>query len=282
MLNKIALFMGCTLFSATTFAGTSEIRASNNQISIQTISTTVDYTETGNGTLGTSTGTLDTESGEVPGSAVFLSTMTAVDNRYFEAQYDHSKGHTTYTGAFMGGTFGSVASNSTALLVNYSARFGKGFVIDKIGPETILDPFMLTPYVEVGRHKWDRGVNYGETYTNSYFTLGTLWQFSPAGSALVLSANVMLGTTFRSNIVVNSGPGLAGFSGALGKSTIYKGGLAADYAFAKHFHGNVGVEYTSFGYGMSAVYPAGAGFVQWEPDSRTNYTTLKLGLGYAF
>lgn len=282
MLNKIALSLGCMLFSATTFAGTSDIEASNNQISIQTISTTVDYTETGNGTLGSPTGTLDTESGDVPGSAIFISTMTAIDNQYFEAQYDHSKGHTTYTGALMGGSFGSVVSNSTALLVDYSVRFGKGYIIDKVGPETILDPFMLTPYVEIGRHKWDRGVNYGETYTNDYFMLGTLWQFSPVQSSLVISANVMLGTTLRSNIVVNSGPGLNGFSGSLGKSTIYKGELSADYAFAKHFHGNVGLEYTSFGYGMSAVYPAGGTLVEWEPDSRTNYTTLKLGLGYAF
>ena len=281
MLKKIALSLGCMLFSAHTFAGTSDIKASNNQISIQTISTTVDYTETGNGTLGTATGTLDTETGDVPGSAVFISAMTPNDNQYFEAQYDHSRGHTTYTGSYIGGTFGSVVSNSSALLVNYSARYGKGFVIDSIGPNTFV-PFMLTPYIELGRHKWDRGVNYGEIYTNDYFALGTLWQFSPVNSTLTISANIMLGTTFRSNIVVNSGPGASGFSGTLGKSTVYKGGLSADYAFAKHFHGNVGIEYTSFAYGMSAVYPAGGSLVQWEPDSRTNYTTLKLGLGYAF
>jgi hypothetical protein len=281
MMNKFVLCTGLMAVSATAFAGTSEIRASNNQISIQTVSTTVDYTETGNGRLGTSSGTLDTETGSVPGSAIFISGMNAGDNQYFEAQYDHSSGHTTYTGSYQGGTFGSVVDNSGALLVNYSARFGQGFVIESIGTNSIV-PFMLTPYVELGHHKWDRGINYGELYTNNYFALGTLWQFSPVNSTLVISANLMLGTTYRANIVVNSGPGLTGFSGALGNSTIYKGGLSADYAFAKHLHGNVGIEYTSFAYGISAVYPAGGNLVQWEPDSRTNYTTLKLGLGYAF
>lgn len=281
MLKQMALCMGCTLFSLTAFAGTSDIKASNNQIGIQTISTTVDYTETGNGIFGTHTGTLDTETGHVPGSAVFISAMNTVDNQYFEAQYDHSSGHTTYTGSLQGGTFGSVVDNSGALLVNYSARFGQGFVIDSIGSNDFV-PFMLVPYFELGHHKWDRGVNYGELYTNNYFALGTLWQFSPENSTLVISLNLMLGTTYGANIVVNSGPGLTGFSGALGNSTIYRGGLSADYAFVKHLHGNVGLEYTSFAYGISAVYPAGGSVVQWEPDSRTNYTTFKLGLGYAF
>lgn len=282
MLHKIALSMGCILFSATAFAGTSDIKASNNQISIQTISTNVDYTETGNGIFGTSTGTLDTEKGDVPGTAVFLSTMTGDHNLYFETEYDHSSGHTTYTGMpITGGVFGSIVGVSSAALTNFNARLGRGFVIDSVGYRTI-EPFMLTPYVELGSHKWDRGVNYGETYTNNYLAFGTLWQLSPVNSKLVFSANAMLGTTFRSNIVVNSGPGLNGFSGALGSSTIYKVGLAADYAFSNHFHVNVGVDYMSFGYGMSAVYPVGGGFVAWEPDSRTNYTTIKAGLGYAF
>ena len=282
MLCKIALSIGCMLFSLSTFASTSDIKGSNNQFSIQTISTNVDYTETGNGTLGTTTGTANTEKGDVPGYAISLSTMTGIDNQYFEAEYDHSRGYTTYTGAAMGGAFGSVVSNSSAVLINYSARYGKGFVIDSNGYESVV-PYMLTPYVELGHHKWDRGVNYGETYTNDYFAIGTLWQFSSVNSSrLVVSANAMLGTTFRSKIVVNSGPGLNGFSAALGNLTSYKVGLSADYAFSNHFHGNVGVDYSSFGYGMSAVYPVGGGFVAWEPDSRTNYTTFKLGLGYTF
>lgn len=281
MLHKIALSISCVLFSLTAFAGVSDIKASNNQISIQTISTNVDYTETGNGTLGTATGTLDTEKGDVPGSAIFLSTMTE-NNQYFEAGYDHSYGHTTYTGMpITGGVFGSIVGASGAVLTNFNARFGKGFEIDSIGRESVV-PFMLTPYVELGHHKWDRGVNYGETYTNDYFAVGTLWQFSSANSRLVISANAMLGTTFRSNIIVSSGPGLNGFSGALGNSTLYKVGLSADYAFSNHFHGNAGVDYMSFAYGMSAVYPVGGGFVAWEPDSKTNYTIIRLGIGYSF
>jgi hypothetical protein len=50
----------------------------------------------------------------------------------------------------------------------------------------------------------------------------------------------------------------------------------------QNLHGNIGIDYTSFSYGISSVYPVGGGYVAWEPDSKTNYTTVKVGLGFAF
>ena len=259
--------LACLTFSAAAFAGTSDIKASNNQIGIQAISTNVDYTETG-GVFGVPPGTLDTETGGVPGYALSLSTMKDgwLGNDYFEAEYDYSSGNTTYVGGFIGPPatpYGSVVGTSGAALTNYSARYGKGFIVN--------DEFMLTPYAELGSHEWDRGVNWGETYTHNYYGIGALGQYSPA-SRLVLSANALFGSTFGANIVINGA-----FSGALGNSTLYKFGVAADYAFAQNLHGNIGVDYMSFKYGHSAVY---VGF--FEPDSKTNYTTVKVGLGYAF
>ena len=255
------------------FAGESDILATNNQFGIQVISTNVDYTETGNGLLGSPTGTLDTETGRVPGYALSISTMQDVwlGNDYIEAEYDHSSGNTNYVGGLIGPPptpYGSVTAISSATLINYSARYGKGFIVN--------DEFMLTPYAELGHHEWDRGVNLGEVYTNNYYGLGALAQYSPA-SKLVLSANVLAGSTFGSNITVNGA-----FSGVLGNSTLYKVGAGADYAFARNLHGNIGIDYTSFSYGISGVYPAGVNLVTWEPDSKTNYTTVKVGLGYAF
>lgn len=271
--------------ASTAFAGTPDIKASNNQVGIRIISTNVDYTETGNGIFGTPTGTLDTETGGVPGHALYISTMKDLwlGNDYIEAEYDNSSGNTNYVGGFIGPPatpYGSAVGTSSATLINYSARYGKGFIKGFI-IDNANDEFMLTPYAELGHHEWDRGANYGETYTHNYLGFGALGQYSPV-SKLVLSANAMVGETFGSYITVNSGPGLNGFSGSLGNSILYKVGVAADYAFMKHFHGNVGVDYMSFNYGISAAYPVGGGFVAWEPDSKTNYTTVKIGLGYAF
>jgi opacity protein-like surface antigen len=142
----------------------------------------------------------------------------------------------------------------------------------------ISNEFMLTSYAELGHHEWDRGVNLGELYTHNYYGIGALGQYSPS-SGLVLSAIAMLGSTFGSNIVVN---GVSGFSGALGNSHLYRIGVGADYAFEQNLHGNVGVDYTGFNYGISALYSCGAGCFQWEPDSKTNYTTVRVGLGFPF
>lgn len=256
------------------FADTSDIKASNNQYLFQAISTNVDYTETGNGIFGTPTGILDTENGPVPGYALSISVMKDLwlGSDYIEVEYDNSSGKTDYAGALCSttacGAYGSYAGTSGATLINYSARYGKGYMVR--------NEFMLTPYAELGHHEWDRGVNYGENYTHHYFGVGALGQYSPS-SRLVLSANAMIGSTFGSNIAINGA-----FSGALGNSSLYRVGAGVDYAFQQNLHGNVGVDYTSFSYGISAIYSCGSTCAQWEPDSKTNYTTVKIGLGYAY
>jgi hypothetical protein len=270
----------CLAYSTTAMADISDIRASNNQYGFQVILTNVDYTETGNGQFGSPTGTLDTENGKVPGYSVFVSMMKDwwLGNDYIEAEYDYSSGNTDYVGGFIGPPatpYGSVFGTSSATMINYSARYGKGYVVN--------DGLMLTPYAELGSHEWDRGVNRGETYTHDYFGIGALGQYSLT-SKLVLSANVMAGETYGSYITVypTPGPGGGGFSGSLGNSALYKVGIAADYALVENLHGNIGVEYSSFKYGISAVYPVDAAYVAWEPDSKTNYTTIRIGMGYAF
>lgn len=269
----VAAYAVCMLLSLSASADSSDILASNNQVTVQYLSTHVDYKEVGNGFMGTSTELLDTEHGPVPGVAFGITVMDAPDLIYFQAGYDRSSGHTHYVGSYIGGTYGSVVGTTSVTMSNYDARIGKGF--------TFQSPIMLTPYLEMGGHEWSRLVNYGETYIHSYLGAGLLVQYSPV-KKLVLSADALRGRTFGSNIQVNSGPGMNGFSGDLGNSAIYRVGLAADYAFSGNIHGNLGISYVAFKYGMSAAFPIGGGFVAWEPDSKTWYTRYTVGLGYAF
>lgn len=272
-INEMAVFAAAAALCTTAFAGTDDIKASNNQFEVQAISTKVDYKETNDGRLGSRAGKLDAENGHVPGFALSFSMMKddLLDNEYFQYQYSKNDGHTGYTGAFQsGGSFGSVVRQSDATISDYSLRWGKGFALD--------GAFMITPYGELGHHEWQRGINAGETYTHSWYGAGTLVQYSPF-SRLVFTANALVGRTFAADIDVN---GPHGFSGSLGNSNLYKAGLSTDYAFTKRFHGNVGVDYTSFKYGASATQRVSSRLVSWEPDSETNYTTLKIGVGYAF
>ena len=244
-----------------------DIIASNNQIIAEFVGTDLDYAEHG-GDYGTPTGLLDTEKGWVPGFGLKVSVMGNLwlGNDYLEAEFSRSDGHTRYVGSLIGGLFGSVKGNDGATFTDLDARYGKGYALRT--------NFMITPYAELGYHKWDREVNQGETYTNFYVGAGALVQWSPV-SRLVLSANAMIGTTFSSHIDV-AGP--FGFSDSLGNSAIYKLGVGVDYAMTTHLHLSTGLDYTDFKYGASPLQSSGF----FEPHSTTKITALKVGIGYAF
>ena len=265
-ISKTILSVACAAISVSALAGTADIKASNNQAGIQFISTDVNYKETGNGTVGAAGVTMDTENGRVPGVALSASAMKDLwlGNDYIEAEYSRNSGHTNYVGAAQGGVFGSARQSDGATIIDYHLRYGKGFIMGA--------GLMLTPYGEIGHHNWDRNVNLGETYTNYYYGIGVLGQYSPV-EKLVLSANGLIGRTAKSNIDVT------GFGSArLGNSNLYRIGVSADYALTQNIHANAGVDYTSFDYSASAIQPGA-----WaEPDSTSRYTTVKVGLGYTF
>ncbi len=155
----------------------------------------------------------------------------------------------------------AVAGESGATLSDYHFRYGKGYALG--------NQFMLTPYAEVGSHEWDSSAE--GNFTNDYYGAGVLAQYSPA-HRWVLSANALLGRTFNGS---TTGATVATGYSALGTSDIYRVGLSADYALSHSLHANVGVDYTSFNYGAGA-------FGSNIPNSLTDYTTVKVGLGYAF
>ena len=101
-LTKIAISVCCLTFSAFAYADVTDIVASNNEFGIQRISTNVNYTETGNGILGTQTGVLDTETGPVNGLAFSISTMKGPGDAYLHAEFNSSNGNTTYRAHFRG------------------------------------------------------------------------------------------------------------------------------------------------------------------------------------
>ncbi len=271
--STLALTTLCALLSVPALADTADILSANNQLGAQYISTNVDYTETGNGLYGTPTGTLDTEKGNVSGYALSLSIMRNwwLGNDYLKLGYSHNNGDTSYVGQSISSTtntYGSITGTDGAKIEDYYVRYGKGF--------STSENTMLTPYFELGHHSWDRNINYGETYTNRWYGIGLLGDYTPVHK-LTLSADLMVGNNYGSYINV-----VDAFAGSLGNSSVYKVGVAADYAFTRNFHANLGVDYTSFKYGASAVYPVGYGYVGWEPDSTTHYTTARVGVGYSF
>lgn len=275
MLRGVVVWCASVVLSVPAFADIAAIEAANSQFVVRSISTNVDYIEIGNGRLGTTIGTLDTETGPVPGLALGVSAMGDVvfGHDLLRVEYDYSSGHTDYVGSYQGGTYGSVVQTSGAVFSNYLLRYGAGF---ELGRST-----MLIPYLETGHHTWDRGVNYGELYTHRYYGAGVSAQYA-LGNRLVVSLEAMYGRNSESAIVVNGGGGSSGFAAALGDSTLHKAGVGVDYALSPILHVSLGVEYVAFDYGISATYRTSATTVSWEPDSRSKYTIFKFGLGQTF
>jgi hypothetical protein len=287
------------LISSSAFADINDIKSANNQVGIQLNSSYVDYKESY-----TDGNTADTEKGWIPGFGLSLSGMKDIflGNDYFKAQYNHMKGDLDYLGSLNGcvggcvvntyeytGAYGSYAQSNKAKISDFNFRYGKGFEIN--------DQFLLTPYGEVGHHKWNRDLGSNcsvavlasclssEKYTHYYYGIGALVQYSPM-QKWVLTADGFLGHTFSSEISGTGRPivvaGSAVFDSFsqqdLGNKSIYRIGLNADYAFTDKIHGNIGLDYIDFKYGKSDIFNT----YTYEPDSKTNYTNVKVGIGYAF
>lgn len=268
-IKNVLLSVVGTLLVIPAYAATQDIKSVNNQVGLQLTTIDVDYLEKESGEK------LDSEGGHVPGFSLSLSLMKDVlfTNDYFHAEYSRNKGHTDYVGQYIsGGGYGSLKDSSKAKLTDYSFRYGKGFELG--------ESFMLTPYAEIGQHEWERGVNDGETYKNKWWGLGVLAQYSPI-QKFVVGVDAMLGRTFDSKIDVK---GSYGFNDSLGKSDIYRVGISGDYAITEHIHANVGVDYVNYKYGKSGYNEVAAdpGYLYYEPNSKTENTTFKIGVGYSF
>ena len=268
-------FLSCLGLSSPAFADLSDIQVSNNQISFQAISTQLFYSESTNGIGGESISALDTQRGNVPGYEISLSMMSDEENLYFAAEYGKARGQTTYTGNQPGGNFGSLVNTTSSDQTNYHFRFGKGFETEAFNSQS-----MATLFFEIGNHKLVRNLAgtapYLATYSNNYLVFGGLGQYSPEGSKLVLSANAMWGITFSPNINT-----ALGSVRTRGNPPTTLSGFSADYEFVNHLHGNLSIEIVNFSFVISGSNTVGASQV-FAPNNSTDYTMIKLGLGYAF
>ncbi len=252
------------------------IRDANNQIGLRATDMDFHYLETADPAFGLA-GPLDEERGWVPGLALNFSEMqdVGVKNLYFNVELSWSQGHTKYIGGFIGPPatpFGSIISRSGAKVFDSDFRFGEGF---DMGSQA-----MLTPYLGIGSHSWNRGVNAGELYSHYYVGAGLMAQVSPF-QATVLSAYGLVGTTLASHIKVAGDPTFPGFSSSLRNSVLFKFGASADYALTRQLHLTAGIDAVAFNYGASTPVPVPGGLAN-EPSSRTFNTTLNVGVGYGF
>lgn len=267
--------LSCLIFSQAAFADMRDIESANNQISVQFQSREMDHIETLNGAL------IDSEDAKIAGYGLSASAMKDLwlGHDLFVLQYSSFSGESRYVGSTIGNpVYGSLTGKSGAKVNDFSFSYGNGYMVDSL--------LMVTPYAELGYHKYNRTVGNGapgsylEIYSHYYFGIGVLGQILPADK-VVMSANALIGRTFRPMVDVGL-PAPFGFAARLGSSALYRVGASIDYAFTDSIHASLGVDVTSWKYGASASQAVGSGIFLYEPDSKSSYTTFKAGMGFSF
>ena len=301
LLSSVLLFL-----SLSTQAEIKNISAANTQIGLQFVTTNLNYTEKSIEHI-----KADTEQGFVPGFGTNLSVMKDLvfGNDYLAFQFSKLNGTTDYIGATNtqytppqgpgilsytpASNYGAVHQTDSAEMLDFSGKIGKGFEVS--------NSILVTPYLEVGHHEWNRHLNNNlsnisayrynissnEDYNNYYAGFGTMGQITPINN-LVITANAMVGGTFSPIMTATGSPSVLSAIGpapstknyVLGASVVYKVGLSFDYSIYKNFHANAGAEFSAFDYGKSdstSTIPS-----SYEPASQSNYTTGKTVIGYSF
>lgn len=251
------------------------ILVANNQISLDAVGNHLDYRE-----VTPVSPVLDSEKGAQPGLQITGSAMfdlSTISNIYVMGQFTWANGKTDYW-APHSPLGGPVSLQDNAEFKDVDFRFGRG--ID------VVENWMLTPYIGVGLHTWDRDISnalgpfgYHEKYGHGYAGPGLLVQHA-ASERVVLAGYALVGSTFDPSMKVsrNGGAPITPRTYSLGTSVIYKAGISADFALTPQWHLNLGADYTTFNYGASSLAPDGTK----EPDSKTQIWTVKGGLGYSF
>lgn len=255
-------------------AGNDDLDAIDNGVGVNASVNQLQYKESSGGF------SLDKENGWFPGGGVEINKLVNIggplplDDIYLHFDGGAASGTTHYNGALQNGTPLQSTTNTTTL--DFNGRLGKAFAISLDGQHST--DMMLTPYIEVGYHRWDRelkgSAGYNETYDNYQTSLGVLGQFSPI-DRWVVSATMSLGTTWDGNVSTNLA-GVGNFS--LGNHAIAKGSLGVDYRITDRWSVNSKATVQYFGYGKSPVNSSGF----YEPDSTTDLYGFQIGAGFAF
>ena len=225
-------------------------------------------------------GVSDSEHGWVPSIAAGVSLLgSSTDvhgmlpsNIYFSLDANVSFGNAHYNGFLQTTPPTPTQTTTNETIVNVDSRLGRGFALS--------NSVMVIPYGEIDFRNWRRDIGQGEieTYHNINALGGAMLQVAPT-DRLVLSVYGSAGTTLDAQMKDWKGNNFA-----LGGAGVYKVGGKIGFDVAPRVELFATMDYDHFHYTKSPWYTdkADATMIVMEPTSRTEDTTMRVGMGYQF
>ena len=212
----------------------------------------------------------DSEHGTLPSLAAGASMLVPdsargfARNLYLSLDSSITFGDAHYSGAYFYFPTTPLQGTTSETIWTVDGKIGKAFPVNSA--------MMLIPYAELGYRYWDRSLSstQDEDYQNFDILAGLMVQASPI-NRLTLTGYGSAGSTFAAQM------NTAGSTYDLGSDAMYKIGAKLGYALTKQLELFTTLDYDHFNYGQSGVV-AGA----YEPNSMTEDTTWRVGLGYQF
>ena len=217
----------------------------------------------------------DSDTGDLASLAGGFSFLTRY-NTYFAADGSAAFGGGHYNGASYDNATGlydiPAQASTNELVLNVDGKIGQGLPVGR--------NVMFIPYAELGFRYWKRDLNndQSEDYRNFDGMGGVMFQWVPADRVL-LSMYGSAGSTFGSSVLAN------GTTLDLGSAAIEKVGAKVGYDLTHEWEIFSTVDYEHFHYvqsGSELMLIGNNLYSAYEPSSRTEDTTFRVGFGYHF
>jgi hypothetical protein len=225
------------------------------------------------------------ETGFLPGLHLTYTYQGVNNPLYGRALFEYAEGKVDYDGSTQAGM--PLKAKTSERFLNYEANIGY-----TLKPRPSVLPAHITFYTGFGYRYWHRGLDgqfpYSEEYSWMYVPVGLRGTFR-ISQKWTGAVDIALWIMFDGDIKVNFSdldPNFNNPKKSLGNDLGWKIEVPIDYMFLEHWSLEFAPAYENYSFGKSdpftityAGVPVLSGY---EPDSRTNIYSMRLGVKFQF
>jgi hypothetical protein len=235
--------------------------------------------------LNTDGSVLDSEHGWISGGGFKVSAPFRVLRTHWlsEATYQYDDGASKHWSH-------STGVGESSEILQYPAPFISSDIFVGIGLTfTPTSRFSLTPEADVEYREWHRGLPQATLEVVEHYTFwapggSVRAAYNPVGHLVFTARAGLAHTVFPTNAGIGSvAHKVPDTIFSLGTKNVWQAAFGTDYAVFRRFHLFAGIDYSHFGFGKSALVPAGPiEGSQYEPNSVTDLAKVNVGFAWSY